>query len=836
MALSSLPALTEKKADFKHFPTTFQNFIFRNWECVPTESMARVLSTDVKTVEELARGMGLRVPAKYNKEYETRGYLTIIRNNWHLLPYEQITDLLGWNEEKLSFTLKEDDFFIVKLGMNKPDVPAVKYRPLTNEEKEITEKIRQTLSEKLPSFSHETTAEDFDFIEKFDEEEKQSFDSPAKKVVLDNSFGLCDKTSGKYTKVLCDFLKEKGGISLCGKEKYISFVIKKDASKKAESHTISIKEKKIEVCAVDEFGILKAVQFLIKLMKSNNSFSFDEAEIVRDTRFDIRFIHSYCALFGDPFLDGGVSSYPDSLLKKYSEIGVNGIWLHMVLYKMCEFPFEPSVSDGWKERLSGLKALCDRAEQYGIKVYLYTNEPRTMPKSFFDTHPELLGQYTKINSSNPDGDGTLCTSTPEVQKYLYDAVKTVCEAAPNLGGFFTITASENVTNCYSHYTAGKCECKRCKERLPEDVYAEVNTIIKNAARSVNEEIEVLAYDWEWKHMCNDSLKAVESAAKSDVRVMCVSERGVKKLVGGVETSVTDYSISVVGPGPEATETWRECKKLGGKTLAKVQFNNTWECSTIPYIPALDLVKKHMDGICDSGVDGLMLNWSLGGYPSINLSAMSKYFFGEETQYDAYEEMFGKNADLVKKAVSKFSEAFYEYPFHIRSAYLGPCQMGTANLMFEKNSGLDATMTGFAYDDIENWRAVYPIETYENQLKILSEKWKAGLDLLSSSADADGKEMKEFCEVSVAGYCLMRSSYLQTKYNRLRNEFHEGKTENREEIVGILEEEMTLAVQMYEICSKNSTIGYEAANHYFFNKYSLAEKVVNVQYLIDYFAK
>lgn len=827
MAGIKLPPLSEKRAYYNNFPTLFQNFIFRNWESVPTEKIAGVLGTDVDTVEALASDMGLRVPAKYNEEYKERGFLTVVRNNWHLLPYEQILEICEMTADELAFTLREDDFFDIKLGSVKPDVPKLCYRPLTDEEKKKTAELKEKLLSKIPSFGKDTKAEDFDFLNHFGKEEKISYDGKIREVVLDNTWGIKDDSDGKYTDLFKKFLLEKGNISLSGNEKYITVNVVKDKTKKAESHSISIKKDGIRIVSVDEVGVLRAFDYIKTLINNAHSFSFDEAEIVRDTRFDVRYIHSYCALFADPFMDGGESSYPDSLFEEYRKIGINGIWLHSVLYKMCEFPFDKSMSDGWQKRLEGLKNLCNRAEKYGIKIYMYINEPRAMDISFFEKYPQLLG-VTRENV------GTLCTSVKEVQDYLYYGIQTICKAAPNLGGFFTITASENVTNCYSHYAAGECMCERCKKKRPEEVYAEVNSIIKKAAMSVNPDIEVIAYTWAW-HLCESLEKSVELNAKNGVRILSVSEEGVEKTFDGTTTSVIDYSISLIGPGEKAKKVWKDCKNYGGKTVAKVQFNNSWECSTIPYIPALDLVKKHMDGICENPVDGLMLSWSLGGYPSMNLRCMSKYFFGEENDGDVYEEMFGKNADAVRRATADFSKAFTELPFHVHTAYLGNFQMGPANLMFEKASGLKATMTGFPYDDTESWRAIFPIEVYETQLEQLTEIWKEGLDKLIANAVIDDKNIREFCEVATAGYCIFRSTYLQTKYNRLRDEYNNGKTEICREIHAILDEEEKLAVMLYNAASNNSTIGYETANHYFFNKYSLAEKVVNIEYLKEYFA-
>lgn len=826
MADITLPKLTEKRAEFNHFPTLFQNFIFRNWESVPTAKLAEILGTDAETVNALAANMGLRVPAQYNAGYRDRGFLTVIRNNWHLLPYDQLLQLVEKSAEELAFTLREDDFFDVKLGFIKPDVPPLSYRPLTDEEKMRTEAIRENLLKKLPDFGKETVAEDFDFIEKFRKEDNITFDGALRAVVLDGSWGIKDNSSGKYTAFFLDFLAENG-ICLSGCDKFITINIEKDAAKKAESHRIKITKDEIEIVSVDEVGVLRALDFLKKLIKQNRSFSFDEAEIVRDTRFDIRYIYSYCALFGDPFLDGGVSSYPDSILEEYSKIGINGIWLHAVLYKLCRFPWDKSVSDGFETRLAGLRALCDRAEKYGIRVYLYINEPRAMNKSLFEKHPEILG-FTL------DESGTLCTSKQGVRDYLAYGIKTICEAAPNIGGFFTITASENVTNCHSHFEVGKCPCEKCKERLPEEIYAEVNAIIKSAAKSVSDDIEVIAFTWGW-NQCKDIETAIELCAKSGVRVMCVSEEGVEKTIGGVTTRVSDYSISLVGPGEKAKKIWSAAKKHGGCAMAKVQFNNTWECSTVPYLPVLDLVKAHMEGICKNDVDGLMLSWSLGGYPSMNLTAMSKYFFYEENSGDIYSEIFGDNANVIRRATADFSRAFVNLPFHVRAAYLAPFQVGPANLMFAKASGLSATMTGFPYDDVENWRAIFPVEVFADSLKTLSELWKDGLAKLLSDVEIDSDATREFVEIARATYCIYRSSYIQTKYNLLRDEFNAGNVDVREDILSLLSEEEGLAIELYDVACHNSAIGYEASCHYFFNKYNLAEKIVNVGYLKEHFS-
>lgn len=136
------PVVKDKMINFDHFPTRMQCFIYRNWGTVDVSTLAKVLGTEEKIVLDLAEEMGLSAPS-VNSEWLTKGYITLIRANWHLLPYSQLCDLLGWDEEKLAYILKEDDFLSHKLGFFKPDVPEVRYTELTEEQRLKTKKIKE---------------------------------------------------------------------------------------------------------------------------------------------------------------------------------------------------------------------------------------------------------------------------------------------------------------------------------------------------------------------------------------------------------------------------------------------------------------------------------------------------------------------------------------------------------------------------------------------------------------------------------------------------------------------------------------------------------------------
>jgi len=90
-----LPPLREDKClAVPHFPAPFQCVIFRNWGLVPAERIARVIGTDPETVRRLASDLGLPAEPAVSPDWLTKGYITIIRANWHLLDYDALCDLL----------------------------------------------------------------------------------------------------------------------------------------------------------------------------------------------------------------------------------------------------------------------------------------------------------------------------------------------------------------------------------------------------------------------------------------------------------------------------------------------------------------------------------------------------------------------------------------------------------------------------------------------------------------------------------------------------------------------------------------------------------------------
>ena len=98
----------------------------------------------------MGRSMGLEPPRGVSDAQRRRAHLTIIRRNWHLLPYDQILALLGWTSEQLAYTLREDDFFFHKVGELKPKSLPLRWTPSTQAENARADEIATLVRASFP--------------------------------------------------------------------------------------------------------------------------------------------------------------------------------------------------------------------------------------------------------------------------------------------------------------------------------------------------------------------------------------------------------------------------------------------------------------------------------------------------------------------------------------------------------------------------------------------------------------------------------------------------------------------------------------------------------------
>jgi hypothetical protein len=726
--------------ELPHFPNRLYAFVWRNWQVVEPRKMAEVLGTSVENVAALAESMGLPPATAVPREMASRGYITILRRNWHLLPYEQLLPLVDMSAEQLAYALREDDFLWIKLGLLKPKCEPLRYAAPDAAARRRAAEIKRWVEE---SFGAELAA-------------------PAEPRF--------------------DFIRQ-----------------------------LSVPTRPAACPAGAESAPL-------------------------------RFIYSYFAVYGDPLLNPRLDPYPDGLLERLSDVGVNGVWLHVVLRSLAPGGKDlPEFGAGHQQRLANLRRLVNRAKRYGIGVYLYMNEPRAMPLGFFKNREQMAGVV--------EGDWrAMCTSDPAVRAWMADALAYVFRQVPDLAGVFTITASENLTNCASHYS--RQNCPRCRNRSNAEIIGEVNATIAAGVHRGNPKAKVIAWDWGWQHFVDGPAKMV-AAQPRDAWMMSVSEWDLPIAPGGVKTTIGEYALSAVGPGPRATRFWELSKAAGMKTVAKVQLNNSWELSAVPYLPVMDLVARHCHNLAKLGVDGMMLSWSLGGYPSPNLELASRFSRTPTPEVDEVLDAFARErfgpegGPFARKAWTAMSRAFSEYPHNYCVLYTSPVQTGPSNLLYATPTGYQATMVGIPYDDLTYWRGPFPAETLIAQFEKMAAGWQGGLiDLHSAVAlSPAGRRAANEAEwrLAQAAQLHLQSVANQARFVLLRDRLADARhplaaADRRRQIDQLrrlVTSEMALARELFTLARLDSRIGFEASNHYFYLPLDLVEKIINCRWILQY---
>ena len=697
-----------------YFPARFQFVIFRNWNRVPVENIASVLKTSVEQIFMEAERLGLR---KYNAEscrmWMERGYLTIIRNNWFILNYAQLLELLGIPEERLYRILMDEDFMYHKMGDQKPFCPEVFWRELEPEELAVTENIRQqtaTLTALKPP------EKEFDFL--------------------------------------------------------------------------SVLEQKTSPCAV----------------------------LTGDNGENLRLIYSYCAPFGDVLMPGAADPFPEGLLAQYQKSRINAVWMPLLLSDLVPWTGDEDYSAGYQQRQATLKAMVAKLARYNIKLFGYLNEPRALPGNIAQRHPEWCGP------AHADGSGAraLCINNSEVAAALRNGVADLCRAVPEIGGFFTITMSENLTHCFSRNQQAACPVCSKMPNPAANIIA-VNSAIWRGIQDAKSPARLIAWNWAWKAPWD--LEVLEGLPLG-IELMCVSETDLVTDCRGIKGKIFDYSLAHPGPGAMALRMWETARKQGRRVIAKVQLNATWELSSLPYVPVPQLAKEHLDNLAKEGIENFMLSWTLGGAAGGNLPlaecSVKEWCSNISTEY----------AGKIEEACRCFCRGFSQFPFNSTSLiYCGPQNFGCANLLYRQGSGRRATMVGFCFDRLGSWSGGYhyPPQVLSDVFMDMAAEWEKGLKILQELRKniAGNAAFDELCNMAEAAYCILQSSANQITFYHWRDQNFPWSR-----LAPLVESEKLLALRMLKVQQQDSRIGFEASNHYMYGENELLEKYLQCSYMLN----
>lgn len=672
-------------------PAKWQTVILRNYGLVKTNLIAKVLKCTTKRVDIEAARLGIE-QIRYKMVWREKSYITIIRNNWNLLNYEQLLTLLDMSEEELTYNLDNNDFLGIKLGNFKPEADFVYYQKLSKEEIKQTHKIQKIL----------------------------------KKYFIEN---------------------------------YVS-------------------------------------PFSFEYNKSNGK-NYDKHD---------RIIYPYSLECGDVFLKTS-KAISNEELEAYSSNGINGLWIGAKLRDLCYYPFSKKKDKKYLKRRQNLNEFIDFAKSYGLNVFLYLNEPRGINLN------ELDPKYDHLKGRIEGEIVALCVAHKEIQNYLYKSTKELVKNIPNLDGIITITSSENLTHC--KHVPGS-DCKVCKDYRPYELACLINNTMFKAIKDAGSKTRIIANQWGWAPYCDylpgEAKKGID-LLDQNIEIMCVSEFGTHKK-GNHFYDIGEYSLSHAEPCIETIELLNYAKQKNHKILGKIQVNNSWEMSIVPYVPCFENVFNHLKKLRELGVNDYMLSWTLGGFPSAALSLASS------CNYDDWlNQNFGNDYEAVKDAIHEVSRGFSYFPFNTKLLYLSPLNQGPSNLLYRNVTNRKATMVTFPYDDVSSWVSKDEENDFINKMQNLIKHFKKALKILMAinNPSNDILEIIRYLNVWTICYESTLNQYL----------FNLNKVDENKNLNIYLNKELKLTLELYKLASLDSTIGFEASNQYVFTQNTFLEKIINI---------
>lgn len=164
-----------------------------------------------------------------------------------------------------------------------------------------------------------------------------------------------------------------------------------------ESYRIEVGKSGITITADDDEGLRRGVYFLQDLIQSQDGAFLPVGKIERKPWIKNRISRCFFGPIKRPhstatnYLDD-IDYYPDEYLSKLAREGINGLWLTIEFRELAKTSFTERDPNAEK-RLEKLRKTVEKCGRYGIKVWLFAIEPKSLPADdpLLAAHPEWKG-------------------------------------------------------------------------------------------------------------------------------------------------------------------------------------------------------------------------------------------------------------------------------------------------------------------------------------------------------------------------------------------------------------------------------------------------------------
>lgn len=384
----------------------------------------------------------------------------------------------------------------------------------------------------------------------------------------------------------------------------------------------------IKIEGYDHRGLAQALYSLEDIMNIRKAPFIKTGVVKRKALFSPRISHS-------PL---GMHNYTDEALSLVAHYGMDAVQVWM---KTSDTDFHDKFFD--------LTLLCERAEKYGIDVYVEVNAPHCV---------------------SPDEE-----NAPEFYRGIYGKLFEDC---PKLKGVLVIGEAMN----FRSKDPRVCDCKtRRKDGIPSlkpdagwypcNDYPKLLEHIKKAVTEQRKDADIVLVTYNWGAAEESERIRLIRELPDGISIMPTWDGFKRYTCDGVTEMVKDYTLSQTKPGEYFVSEAKAAKERGMKLYANAQVSGrTWDFGVVPYEPMpyqwikryTEIVKANKEwNLC-----GLCENIHYAFSPSFITDLEKQAFFsGGKPLDEVLKELiirdFGaENYDKVDRALQIWSEAITYY--------------------------------------------------------------------------------------------------------------------------------------------------------------------------------
>ncbi|MBP7934122.1 MAG: hypothetical protein KA354_05680 [Phycisphaerae bacterium] len=448
-----------------------------------------------------------------------------------------------------------------------------------------------------------------------------------------------------------------------------------------ESYSIEVSPSGIRLLAGDTEGIRRAIFHLEEMIATADGPFLNPGVILKKPWLRHRITRCFFGPIKRPPLNrdelmDDVDYYPDAYLNRLAHEGVNGLWLSIEWKDITETSFRKA-DPNMERRLAKLRKTVDKCAGYGIKVWLYTNEPvgfYSADDPMLEAHPELAGAGWPYRRY-------VCPNSEASQKFIYESTHSIFSRVRGLGGVINISLGEHGTSCLDSMGAEvdrRPDCPRCS-RVPnwQTLAAGQGAMARGIKEGdPNAEYICWLYMPAWRPLA-PWVYELGAHMPKDVTLQVNFESGAVKYqldrprVGG------DYWLSFVGPSERFARIAWQAAAHKTPMSAKLQVACSHESATIPFMPVPSILYRKYKEMPALNITSVMQCWYFGNYPGVMNRAAGRLAFEDfsGTEDDFLRTLaraeWGLNAEKVVRAWKHFAEGFQHFPLSTRFQWWGP---------------------------------------------------------------------------------------------------------------------------------------------------------------------